>query len=169
MQPDRDPIADVPHPGSDLVAFLSGELTGKAHDRVARHLAVCPTCRGERDDFRRALDGLRNSLPAPPPVHWARYRAELRRKIEARHEPRGWWRWPVPLALSAGLAGILLLLATHGGFRPAERADVMAFDEAAIAPRLELLRNYQLVERLDLLEDFDILRSLNGPAGRRES
>jgi len=167
MQPEREPIADMPHPEKELVAFV-----GRAHDRVARHLAACPTCRAERDDFRSALDGLRDSVPAPPPVHWARYRAELRAKFEARREragTRGWWRWPVPLALSAGLAGILLFLAAHGGFRAAERRDAMAFDEAAIASRLELLRNYQLVERLDLLEDFDILRSLNGASGRRES
>ena len=64
---------------------------------------------------------------------------------------------------------MLLFLAVHGGFRPADRADVMAFEEAAIAPKLELLRNYALVERLDLLEDFDILRSLDSPTGRRES
>jgi hypothetical protein len=44
----------------------------------------------------------------------------------------------------------------------------MALDEA-ITPRLELLRNYQLVERLDLLEDFDILKTLANPAGSRES
>jgi hypothetical protein len=63
---------------------------------------------------------------------------------------------------------VLLFLAVHGGFRP-ERGTVMVFEEAAIAPKLELLRNYRLVERLDLLEDFDILRSLESPAGRRES
>ena len=64
---------------------------------------------------------------------------------------------------------MLLFVAVHGGFPPTERGDAMAFEEAAIAPKLELLRNYRVVERLDLLEDFDILRNLDSPAGRRES
>lgn len=160
------------HPETELIAFVRGELVGAAYDRVVRHLESCPACRVTRDDFRSALDGLRGSVVEPPTIQWARYRAELHQKIEARQEQtarRAWWRWPVPLALSAGLTGVLLFLAVHGAFRPAERGDVMAFEEAAIAPKLELLRNYRLVERLDLLEDFDILRSLDTPAGRRES
>ena len=54
-------------------------------------------------------------------------------------------------------------------FPPTERGDAIASEEAAIAPKLELLRNYRVVERLDLLEDFDILRNLDSPTGRRES
>ncbi len=159
------------HPETELIAFVRGELVGPAYDRLARHLESCAACRATRDDVRGALDALRSSVPEPPTVHWARYRAELRQKLEARQEraaARAWWHWPVPLALSAGLTAVLLFLAVHGGFRP-ERGTVMVFEEAAIAPKLELLRNYRLVERLDLLEDFDILRSLESPAGRRES
>jgi anti-sigma factor RsiW len=158
------------HPDTELVAFVSGELAGPARDRVAGHLASCPACRATRDYFRDALHALRGGAPEPPAVHWARYRAELHQKLEARQErrwaARAWWRWPVPLALSAGLAGILLFLAVHGGLRPAER--ILGREEAAIAPRLELLRNYGIVERLDLLEDFDILTTLDGAAARRE-
>ena len=160
------------HPETELIALLRGELVGPAHDRVERHLASCPACRATRDEFRSALDALRSGTPEAPALHWPRYRAELRRKLEARQERaagRVWWRWPAPLALSAGLAGMLLFLAIHGGFQAPERADVAASQEAAIARRLDLLRDYQLVERLDLLEDFDILRSLDSPAGRRES
>ena len=160
------------HPETELIEFVRGELVGRAHDRVARHLESCAACRATRDDFRHALYALGGSVPEPPAIHGARYRAELRRKLEARREQaatRTWWRWPVPLAVSAGLTGMLFFLAVHGGFRPADRANVMAFEEAAIAPKLELLRNYGLVERLDLLEDFDILRSLASPTASRES
>lgn len=158
------------HPETELIAFVRGELVGPAYDRVARHLDACPPCRAARDDVREALEELRSSMPEPPALHRARYRAELRQKLEARLARAGahrWWYWPVPLALSAGLASVLLFLAVHGGLRPADRAEVTALD-AAIAPKLELLRNYQVVERLDLLEDFDILRSLDSSAGRRE-
>jgi anti-sigma factor RsiW len=160
------------HPETELIAFVRGELVGQTHERVARHLESCAACQAARDDFRRALDALGSSVPQPPAIHAARYRAELRRKLEVRREQataRAWWRWPLPLALSVGLTGMLLFLAVHGGFRPADREDVKAFEEAAIAPRLELLRNYGLVERLDLLEDFDILKTLASPTASRES
>jgi anti-sigma factor RsiW len=158
------------HHETELIAFVRGELVGRARDRVARHLESCPACRAARDDVRHTLEAFRRSIPEPPPVHAARYQAELRRKLDARQARgvRTWWRWPVPLALSAGLTGILLFLAVHEGLRPGERPNGMALDEA-ITPRLELLRNYQLVERLDLLEDFDILKTLANPAGSRES
>jgi anti-sigma factor RsiW len=160
------------HPETELIAFARGELVGPAHDRVARHLDSCPACRAARDDARQALEALRHGVPEPPPIAPARYRAELRQKLEARHvraATRFPWRWPVPLALSAGLAGALVFLAVHGSLRPAERGGSMAFEEAAIAPKLDLLRNYRVVERLDLLEDLDILKGLDSPAGRRES
>ncbi len=160
------------HPETELIAFVRGELVGPAHDRIARHLDSCPACQAVRDELRQALQALRASAPDPPVVHWARYRAELRQKLEARQARaavRPWWHWPVPLALSAGLASVLFFLAVHGSLRPADRVDVMASEEAAIAPKLELLRNYRVVERLDLLEDFDILRTLDNPAGRRDS
>ena len=158
------------HPETELIALVRGELVGPTHDRVASHLEACPACRAACDDFRHILDGLRGA-PDPPETSWPRYRAELRQRLRTRVERaalRPWWHWPVPLALSAGLASVLLFLAVHGGFRSPERLDGMAFEEAAIARRLELLRNYRVVERLDLLEDFEILRSLDGAAERRE-
>lgn len=157
------------HLETELVAFVRGELAGPARDRVARHLASCAACRATGNDFRDALDALRGGAPGPPAVHWPRYRAEVRQKLEARREratAHTWWRWPVPLALSAALAGVLLALAVDGGLRTAERS--LGPEEAAIAPRLELLRNYRVVERLDLLEDLDILTTLDGGATRRE-
>lgn len=160
------------HPEIELIALVRGELVGRAHDRIVHHLQSCPACRATRDDIRRALEALRASAPEAPLLHGPRYRAELRRKLEARQDrasARAWWRWPVPLALSAGLTGMLLFLAVHGGFPAAQRGQLPASEEAAIARRLDLLRNYRLVERLDLLEDFDILRSLDSPTGRRES
>src|SRR2546428_11455497 len=66
----------------------------------------------EFEQFRDILDELARAVPTPPDVHWGRYRAELREKLEARLVRRRarWWR-PVPLALSAGLAGLLLFFA----------------------------------------------------------
>src|SRR2546425_12440168 len=62
----------------------------------------------ELEQFRDLLDDLAHAVERPPDIHWSRYRAELRAKLEARLERRrAWWRRPVPLALSARLAGAL--------------------------------------------------------------
>ena len=53
------------HPEAELIAFMRGELVGPAHDRVARHLESCPSCRAVRDDFRVALVGLRDQAVTP--------------------------------------------------------------------------------------------------------
>jgi hypothetical protein len=155
------------HPEAELVAFVRGELAGAARDRVAQHLAACADCRRFGDDARGALEALRSQTPEPPAVHWPGYRMEIHRKLEERSVRRGWWRWPVPLALSAGLAGVLVFLALQGGERVGGRPGGGSV-ETAIAPRLDLFRNYRVMERLDLLEDFDILRGLEDPTGRRE-
>ena len=158
------------HPETELNAFVQGELNGPEYDRVAQHLAACADCRAVRDDFQRILETLGRTVPAPPAVAWARYRAELQAKRRARATRSGhaWWRWPVPLALATGLAAVLVFLALEGGIRTFEHRTASGFDEATIGRRLELLRDYRVVERLDLLEDWEILRSLEVPNGQRE-
>ena len=158
------------HPDTELTAFVQGELRGPQHERVARHLAQCLECQTIRDDFQRILGTLALTVPAPPPVAWARYGAELRTKREARGRDiqRRWWRWPAPLALATSLAAVLIFLALEGGTRIYEQRETAIIDEATIGRRLELLRDYGVVERLDLLEDWDILRSPDAATGQRE-
>jgi hypothetical protein len=119
----------------------------------------------EFEQFRDILDDLARAVPRPPDVHWGRYRAELREKLEARRERRrAWWWRPVPLALSAGLAGLLLvvaLLAVQSARQSGTGVDFAAVEEAAIGGRLGLLEQYQVVERLDLLEELDVIRDLD--------
>jgi len=65
----------------------------------------------------------------------------------------------VPLALSAGLAGLLLFFAffaIQSGRQNGTAVDFATVEEAAIGGRLGLLEQYQVVERLDLLEEFDV-------------
>ena len=125
----------------------------------------------EFEQFRDVLDELARAVQVPPDVHWGRYRAELREKLEARRVRRRarWWR-PVPLALSAGLAGLLLFFAffaIQSGRQNGTGVDFAAVEEAAIGGRLGLLEQYQVVERLDLLEEFDVIRDLDRIAGEQ--
>jgi hypothetical protein len=120
------------------------------------------------NDDRDILDALARTAPTPPDVHWGRYRAELREKLETRRQRRAWWRRPVPLALSASLAGVLLFFAVWGGRENGTGMDLVTLEEAILGGRLGLLQQYAVVERLDLLEELDVIRNLDPlAAGRR--
>ncbi len=157
------------HPGTELIPYLRGELAVAEADRLTGHLGGCPDCRRELDELRRTVDALRQSAPEPPAIHWGRYRAELSTKLGergGRAPARRWWLSPVPLTLAAGLAALLAVVVVQEGIRGVE--DLRAFEEAVIGRRLDLLRQYRVVERLDLLEDLDVIRQLDRLAGSRE-
>ena len=103
------------HPETDLVPYLRGELPPAERERVARHLEECPDCKQDTELLRDLIGNLAHFVGQPPEVNWARYRAELREKLEARRARIAWWRQPTPLALSASIAGVLLFLAVWGG------------------------------------------------------
>jgi hypothetical protein len=165
---------DSRHPDTELIAYLKDELAGPPREAVARHLDGCAECRDALADFRKLLDGV--AATTAPPVHWARYRAELRVRLGAQAERRrwAWWRRPFPVAVSAGLAAAVIALVV---LAPSARRDeqgaltvdgLNGFEEVVLGTRLDLLRQYPIVERLDLLEDLDVIRQLDGLAERRE-
>jgi anti-sigma factor RsiW len=163
------------HPETELIAYLKDELAAPARETVARHLDGCAACRDTLAAFRKLLDGV--AATAPPPVQWARYRAELRVRLEAetgRRRGWAWWRRPLPVAVSAGLAAAVLavVVLAPSAWREERRARTVeglsGFEEAMLGTRLDMLRQYPVVERLDLLEDFDVIRQLDGLAEHRE-
>jgi anti-sigma factor RsiW len=156
------------HPDTDLVPYLRGELPPAERERVARHLEECPDCKQDTELLRDLLGDLAHAIGQPPTVNWARYRAELREKLEARRGQLAWWRRPMPLALSAGLAGVLLVVAVWGGREISKSPDPLGPDEAVIGRELGLLQEFQTVERLDLLEDLEVIRNLDGLASERQ-
>lgn len=167
---------DSRHPGPELIAYLKDELAPASRAEVARHLDGCGECRDALTAFQGLLDGLGRAATDAPAVHWSRYRAELRARLEAGADQRRrpWWRFPLPVAVSAGVAAALVVLALVGP--PAWRDERLTrslenfngFEEVLFGTRLDLLRQYSVVERLDLLEDLDVIRQLDGLAERRD-
>jgi anti-sigma factor RsiW len=156
------------HEDTRIVPYLRNELSETEAQAVAAHLAGCVACRTTANDFRETLALLAESAPVAPAVHWGRYRAELREKVERRRlTGRTRW-WPVSVALSGALAAVLIFLAVQDGPRDARTAELRAMEETVIGGKLELLRQYSLVERLDLLEDLDVIRHLDGLESTRE-
>jgi anti-sigma factor RsiW len=156
------------HPDDDLVPYLRGELPPAERERVARHLEECPDCRQDTELLRDLLGNLAHAIGQPPEVNWARYRAELREKLDARRRQTVWWRSPMPLALSASLAGVLLLVAVWGGREMSRNGEPIGPDEVVMGQELGLIQDLRTVERLDLLEDFEVLRNLDGLASEHQ-
>jgi anti-sigma factor RsiW len=159
------------HPETELIAYLKDELPTASRESVARHLEACAECRAALADFRTLLSGVA-AAPAPD-VAWPRYRAELRQRLQAERGRRAWWQRPFPLAISAGLAAaaLALVVLVPSAWRDERRPRVEGlshFEEAVLGTRLDLLRQYPVVERLDLLEDLDVIRQLDGLEARRE-
>jgi anti-sigma factor RsiW len=156
------------HPEAELVGHVTGELAADARAAVEAHLAGCDHCRREREALAATLTELRRSVPAPPPVGWTDFRAVMHARLphgrsRGRRRPA-----PVPLVLSGALAAGLLLMAT-GLHEPGSRppAELATAEEMAIGGRLELLRQYPVVERLDLYENLEVIRHLDELAPTR--
>jgi anti-sigma factor RsiW len=156
------------HPDTDLVPYLRGELPPAERERVARHLEECPDCKQDTELLRDLLGNLAHAIGEPPEISWPRYRAELRAKLEARRALVPWWRRPMPLALSASLAGALLFVAVWGGRELTKSPDGIGPEEVAIGSELGLLQEIRTVERLDLLEDFEVITNLDRLASERQ-
>ena len=101
------------------------------------------------------------------PGDWGAYRAELREKLERRGRARPgllgrWARQPVPVALAAGLAAVLLYAGLPGGkARGPGPGDQAAIENSILVSRLDLISRLDLVQRLDLLEDLDVIGGLD--------
>lgn len=151
------------HDETAIVPYLRGELGDAERRAVEAHLAACTDCRAIADDFSAVLATLA-AEPEPPAVHWGAYRAELRGKLDQRRgrRPAAARWWPVSLALSGALAGVLVFFATDDIGREPRVAELGPIEEAMIGGRLDLLRQYPVVERLDLLEDLEVIRHLDG-------
>jgi anti-sigma factor RsiW len=157
----------VSHPETALVPFIRGELSGRERDRVASHLELCDQCRDSAESFRALLGELTARIEELPTPEWTAYRAELRRKLAQRLEPRPrWWQMPVAwtsLAATAAVAAIALWFVV-----PNFRHSGVPEEQLAMEPQMEvadtdvgLLRNYGVVERLDMLENYDVIAHLD--------
>src|SRR5262245_44555813 len=155
------------HPTTELIAYVTQSLAPAERAAIETHLAACADCRRERDEFAAVLANLRRSLPIAPEPHWGQWRAELRARLETRSAR---WRWlrPFPAAVSVAMAAGLLAVVWIGYERQLHRPELAAIEEVAVGSRLELVRDYPVLERLDLLEDLELIHDLDRLAARTE-
>jgi anti-sigma factor RsiW len=109
-----------------LDAYLDGELAALEQAEADAHLVECPACRAIADAERRLRSALRSQLRsafgAGTPAGCAPFELRERIHLALVHERRPLWRRalsPVPIAaLVACAAGVMVVLATHGGTDP---------------------------------------------------
>ena len=98
------------HPDTELTGYVTDALPPAGRARVAAHLDACADCRRAVEESRAVLADLATGVPAPPPIDWGRYRADLRARVQAGPR-RAWWARSMPAVLAAGVATVVLLLA----------------------------------------------------------
>ena len=155
------------HPENDLVPFLRGELNAEEHGRVQHHLDGCAQCREAMGALATTMLRVSARLEELPTPEWSAYRRELRLKLATRIEARSrWWRpglaWASLATAVVGVAALVLTLSTRpSSFEPIPEVDQLAMEQSAEPVDVGLLRNYKVVEQLDLLEDYDVIEHLD--------
>ncbi|HKC08717.1 MAG TPA: zf-HC2 domain-containing protein [Methylomirabilota bacterium] len=145
-----------------LVDHVRGDLDPADRARVDAHLAACDDCRASRDRFAGLMTELARTAPAPPPIHWGAYRAELRERLDRRTTgPDRLWAWlvrPLPALVAAGLVAVLVLAGLPAAVRT---PDPIALDNTILATQLDMIARLDVVQQLDLLEDFNVIGELD--------
>ena len=149
-----------------LIDHVRGELDPADRARVDAHLSACAECRASREGFGALITELARTAPAPPPIHWGAYRAQLRERLERRISGRsgeraGLWAWvarPLPALVAAGLVALLVMTGLPAGVRT---PDPLALDNTVLASQLDLIARLDVVQQLDLLEDFNVIGDLD--------
>lgn len=79
------------------------------------HLETCARCRATADEVRAAWQrAAAVDVPEPSALFWPSINARVRAAITGPEGARGrvWWRWPVLVPATLGLAAVVLAVAT---------------------------------------------------------
>lgn len=105
---------NLEHVTDDLAAYVLGSLEERERGRVETHMATCPMCTQQLEEYRAVVGALPAALPAvaPPPAAWSAIRAAARKDHSVRQGSArtvgipNWLRavrWPALATLLAGL------------------------------------------------------------------
>ena len=148
---------------NELVAYLDDELEPSIRAKVKSHLTGCEHCRKQLSEHEKTIAQV-NALPATSPT------ANLLQQFENRLEQEktksignvlAWITRPRILlgtSLAAFLFVILLVTIRPGGTSGSNALEV------AIASHLDLFRDYEAIENLDILEDMEFIEALDEDA-----
>jgi hypothetical protein len=154
------------HPEINLLPFLRRELSGREQARTASHLEGCTICRMQAETLARTMQIVAQQIKELPAPDWAAYRSELRRRCTAR-EARLSHSWqPIFVGgglIAAGIAAVALVTLTAMNHRNQGAPTEPEMLALADAPDVGLLRNYPMVERMEMLQsdNYEIIEQLD--------
>ena len=142
-----------PHIADRLQALLRGALPAHEREQAEAHLAACGGCREERDLLAAA-----QPVIAPLPEVEPRLGFAARVALEARDAQVGaglgrWLRFTVGGVVAAGVAAVVLTMVIP----PAP----LHSHEVLLAQRLDLLEDMDVVQNQQALEDLDVVEVLH--------
>lgn len=143
--------------------FIDGELSLKELKNIESHIEKCPACRKESEtliELNKILTGTGEIEPSPgfDPAFWQKVN-----KMDKK--TTGWsltdftfsewfsgWR---PYAATAMVVFIVAIILVFGKLSPLKTNDII------IADHLELFQDFEIINQLDLLENWEVIISLS--------
>jgi anti-sigma factor RsiW len=153
------------HPETALAPYLRGELGIEESKRLQTHLEGCARCRDGLASAEAVMQEIALRVGQIPEPDWTAYHYQLQRKLNARVGERvRRWRpglaWASLATAAVATSAIILAFALSSGPR-APAVDQLEVEGALADANIGLLRDYPVVEHLDLLENYDVIENLD--------
>ena len=155
----------------DLILYYYRDGTETVWGRVESHLASCVLCRRFLEELQSLLPGTAEA-DEPSPAFWQSYSQEMREKLAAAEERRGWRQaisllfrpWPVPAVATALILALALTLTLTKGRWPAHETPPQ---ERELLEMISVTDNLEFFDSLDFLDSMDLLESIDGKEMRK--
>lgn len=149
--------------GLQLSAFLDGELLPQEMQAVRFHLTLCERCRTQL----MIIQQTDQRMKAMPVIETSRqFERNVWEKIHSmveKQQNRSIKKWlPSPYKLISATAMAAVLLAIVFLWNRAPRHN--SLEEITIAENLELFQNFQEIDYLELLENWEVITSVDEPS-----
>jgi len=133
----------------ELIAYLDRRANSAERQEVEEHLTACGACRTRAEEFRRLWTVL-DEMPATEPSFG--FDARLRQRVAA--EPRrSWFTWLVPQPRLAFSLALLLAMSVWIANKPPVPRPVQVAGPNGLSED----EQFQMIQELDVLENFDVL------------
>ena len=145
----------LPCQPQQLLFYHYDELDAAGRQQVEQHLQRCSVCREELAELQVLLRSVSSAVPEPAPAELERFNARVMQRIQPR---RRWFAQPALGWTLAGAAALLFTLNLQTSLPPS--APVPAEKSLIITAEQDVVFNLELLQTLELLEDFDLIQQL---------
>jgi anti-sigma factor RsiW len=146
-----------------LSALIDDELPQELGEMIRRHLDTCPRCRQRFEDLQKTDTMIRDMATLEPSANFERTFWSKIDNLKNRSKNHlrlislltGWRPVTAASAIAAMIVAFLIYTGHHGG---------LSSEEIFIAQNIELLQDYDLIDHLEMLEQWDIVETMQEPS-----